>query len=248
MGGAGRMTQAVPHSGGGPLYAQVRTLMVAAIVEGRWQPGDALPSENQLAAEYGVSQGTLRKALDALAADNLVVRHQGRGTFVAAHTPQRELFHFFHIAGDDGSRQLPATSRLVTCERRRGTAGECGRLALPAGARVVHLQRVRDLDGRPVILENIVVPARLFPGLGDGDIPNELYQLYEEGFGVTIHRAVEQLRAVAAGSTEARHLGVAVKSPLLEVDRLAETLDGTPVEWRTSRLSSDDHHYVSEIV
>ncbi len=237
------------QSGAGPLYAQVHAAIVAAIVDGRWQPGDGLPSETQLAAEYGVSQGTVRKALDALVADNLVVRHQGRGTFVAAHTPQRELFHFFHIAGEDGTRQLPVTSRIVGRERRRGSAGECARLGLPTGARVFNLIRVRDLGGHAVILENIVVPARLFPGLGDdGDLPNELYQLFEEDYGVTIHRAVEQLRAVAAGRDVARHLSVTAGTPLLEIDRLAETLDGTPVEWRLSLLDSAEHYYLSEIV
>jgi len=238
-----------PRTGQGPLYAQVRDLIVGRIVDGQWQPGDMLPSEFELAAEFGVSQGTVRKALNALAEKNLVIRHQGRGTFVAIHSAERELFHFFHLEGPDGAKQMPTTSRLLGCVSRRASRDETLKLRLPANAHVIDIRRIRELGGRPVIAEHIVLPARLFPGLGqDDELPNELYQLYEETYGVTIHRAVEELRAVAAGRTEARHLGVAAGAPLLEIDRLAETVDGTPVEWRLSRCDTRAHHYLSEIV
>ncbi|MDD9877876.1 MAG: GntR family transcriptional regulator [Magnetovibrio sp.] len=238
-----------PLAGHGPLYRQVHELIVARIVDGQWQPGDLLPSEFDLADEFGVSQGTVRKALNTLAAENLVVRHQGKGTFVAAHTPQRELFHFFHIEGADGARQMPVTSRLLATTNRRASRDEADRLDLPANGHVFTIERIRDLGGRPVIWERIVLPARMFVGLDQLDeLPNELYQIYEEFFGVTIHRAIEELRAVAAERAEARHLGLTAGAPLLEVDRLAETVDGTPVEWRLSRCDTRAHHYLSEIV
>ncbi len=236
-------------TGDGPLYLQVRDRVVARIVDGHWQPGDALPSEHQLAVEFGVSQGTLRKALDTLVTENLLLRQQGKGTFVATHTPQRELFHFFHLVGADGARELPTTSRVLGVERRRATTTECLRLRLPRNANVIHIRRLRELGGAPVIVENISVPARLFRGLeiNGGDLPNALYALYEEVYAITIRRAVEHLRAVTATAEEAKLLKLPKAAPLIEIDRLGETLDRTPVEFRLSRCDTRSHAYRSEI-
>lgn len=239
--------QAVP--GNGPLYQQIKKLIVERIVDGTWPPGARLPSEPQLGIEVGASQGTVRKALDDLVAENLVIRHQGRGTFVATHTAQRELYHFFHLVDQDGNKQLPVNSRVRNCVRRRATRIETERLKLSSSAFVIVIERVRDLNERPVIYETIVLPSARFPGLGqDEEIPNELYQLYEQEFGITIQKATENLRAVSASRQEARALGLVTGAPLLEIDRLAETLDGTPVEWRVSRCDSQSHSYISEIV
>src|SRR3712207_6352868 len=90
-----------------PLYRQVMARLVHRIAEGVWRQGDALPTEFEIAAELGVSQGTVRKALDAMAAENLIVRQQGRGTFVARYDDQRILFHFFKLAPDEGERRFP---------------------------------------------------------------------------------------------------------------------------------------------
>jgi GntR family transcriptional regulator len=230
-----------------PLYTQVRELIVGRVTDGTWKAGELLPSEMRLADEFGVSQGTVRKALDDLEAQNLIVRQQGKGTFIAHHSPQRALFHFFHLVDEDGERQLP-TSHDIAVARGRATREEEKRLDLAAGARVVRIERVRDFDGRPVIMESIVVGAGAFPNLGrSGALPNTLYSLYEERYGVIIHRAVEHLRAVAATAQDARHLDVEEGTPLLEVDRLAVSPDGRPVEWRLSRCDTRDHRYLSNL-
>jgi GntR family transcriptional regulator len=236
-----------PRPGGGPLYAQVRAGVIQRIVAGIWKPGALLPSETRLAEEFGVSQGTVRKALDALAAENLVLRQQGKGTFVAAHTPERALFHFFKIVGDDGSHRLP-TGRVLSCARRRASQEEAQKLNLAPGAKVVHIQRVRDLAGRPAIVEKVVVPARLFPDLGQSTLPNTLYKLYEETYGVIVAQAVERLKAVAARRNDAALLDVPIGAPLLEIERIALTLDRTPVEWRVSRCDTRSHHYWATVV
>jgi len=235
--------------GEGPLFAQVQAVMIQRMLDGHWTPGQCLPSEFALAAEFEVSQGTVRKALDALASENLVVRHQGRGTFVSAHSAQRELYRFFHLVGKDDEQQIPRTSRLIAFERRRSTREEAEKLRLPKNAYVITLQRLRTMDRKPVIIENIILPVALFEDLADADeVPNELYQLYEQKYGVTIHKAVEHLTARATTAEEAKHLSLAEGAPLLEVDRLAVTLDGTPVEWRVSRCDTRAHSYLSEIV
>lgn len=232
-----------------PLYKQIKDSIVQQLVAGEWRPGDKLPSEFDLAARYGVSQGTVRKALDELTAQNLLVRRQGRGTFVASHNPHRALFHFFHLVGKDGSRQLP-TSRVLSCTNRRATREDEGRLELKAGNKVIEIERIREMAGRPVIVERILVSAKLFPGLAAKSkegLPNTLYELYQDEYGATIYHAEEHLRAVAATEREAELLGVAPGYPLQEIDRLAMSIDRKPIEWRVSHCLTTDHHYVSVI-
>ena len=230
-----------------PLYAQVKTLMMQRLIAGQWRPGEMLPSEFQLADEFGVSQGTVRKALDELTAENVVVRRQGRGTFVAEHDDHRALFHFFHLVGPDGERRLPE-SRLISV--RKGLAGrlEAGRLDIGRGVPVIRIRRVRSLDGCPAIAETIAVPQKLFPDLADiREVPNTLYDFYEQRYGITIARAVERLAAVAADERDAKLLEVTRGAPLLEIDRTALALDGAPVEWRVSRCVTSNHHYRVEL-
>ena len=232
-----------------PLYLQVKDLLIQRLVTGAWRPGEALPSEFGLAAEFKVSQGTVRKALDELAAQNLVVRHQGKGTFVARHTPQRALFHFFHLVSDDGARALPG-SRVLSLKTAKADRSEAEHLALKPGTAVVRLKRVRLLGDEVAIFERVVLPAARFPNFVQrlpADVPNEVYRYYEDVYGITVARAVEKLKAVEATAEEAKALGLRRTAPLLEIDRIAYALDGSAVEWRLSRCSTAKHHYLSEI-
>lgn len=233
-----------------PLYLQVRDLMVRRLASGAWRPGKSLPNEFQLADEFGVSQGTVRKALDELAAQNLLDRRQGKGTFVAQHTAQRALFHFFHLVADSGERALPG-ARMLSLGRAKADRQEAAQLGLKTGALVVRLKRLRLLGKRVALQERITLPGALFANFTDRlpvDVPNELYRYYEERYGVTVARAVEKLKAVPARADEAKALGLKSGAPLLEIDRLAYTVDGRAVEWRRSRCDTARHHYLSEIV
>jgi GntR family transcriptional regulator len=229
-----------------PLYAQVRDMLIRRLVDGVWAPGAPLPSEMQLAAEIGVSQGTVRKALDALAADNLVVRRQGRGTFVARHDEERIMFQFFKLAADEGDRSFPQ-SQVLELSQDRANAAERSALRLAAGARVVRIRRLRSIDGAAVIVERISLPESLFPGLASMELPNNLYGLYAMHFGVTVASTREKLKAVAASEDDARALGVPPGKPALEIDRLALSLERVPVEWRLSVCLTDKLHYLSEL-
>jgi GntR family transcriptional regulator len=230
-----------------PLYAQVKTLILQRLIAGQWRPGELLPSEFQLAAQFGVSQGTVRKALDELAAENVVVRRQGRGTFVAEHDDHRALFHFFHLVGPDGERRLPV-SRFISVRKGLANSMEAERLAIDRGDTVIRIRRVRLLDGRPAISETIAVAQARFPDLADiREVPNTLYDLYERRYGVTIARAVESLSAVAADDRDVKLLEIAPGTPLLEIDRTALALDGRPIEWRVSRCLTGRHRYLVEL-
>lgn len=243
------MTQTGKVPGFRPLYAQIKELFMQRLASGGWRPGELLPSEFKLAREYRVSQGTVRKALEEMAAQNLLVRQQGKGTFVATHTADRALFHFFHLVGDNGAKEYP-DSVLLSCREAAASSAEKKRLNLPSRAAVVRITRVRSMGGQPCIVERIAVPAALFPGLarrGRDELPNTLYQYYEQNYGITITHAVERVRAVAARDSEARHLGLKAGAPLLEIDRIAMNLDKRPIEWRLSRCDTRHHHYLAAL-
>ena len=229
-----------------PLYRQVRELLVRRIAEGLWAPGQPIPSEPEIASELGVSQGTVRKALDEMAGENLVVRRQGRGTYVARHDDARILFQFFRIVPDSGGKEFP-DSRLTEVAGEGADEEAAAALGVAPGAAVVRLERVRSLAGEVCIAERIVVPAALFPGIAERELPNNLYELYAAQFGVVVGRASEKLRAVAAGAREAEFLGVAAGTPLLRVDRTAFSIDGKLAEWRISWCRTERVHYLSDL-
>jgi GntR family transcriptional regulator len=226
-----------------PLYQQVKDLLIERLISGVWRPGDLLPSEIQLAEELGVSQGTVRKALDEMTASNLLVRRQGRGTYVAEHDQEHALFHFFKMT-DRAGRPLVPESRVLRIAKASARAGEAARLQLAPQAEVIRIARVRSLDGRPAIFERIVLPAALFPGLHEKrDLPNTLYTLFARDYGLTIARAEERLSADRAGAEAARLLGLDREAPLLSIDRVALALNGRPVEWRISLCDTRDQVY-----
>lgn len=221
-----------------PLYRQVYDVVVRKVVEGVWKPGEALPSEQALALEFGVSQGTMRKVLDALTAENLLERRQGKGTFIAKNTQERALFRFFRMARPGGERATPTrgAERIVS---RASTAQERTKLGMGAGEPVLEVMRTRHIDGSPSISERIILPALLFPGLeARSELPNTLYSLYQLEYGINIVSAREEVGAVAATIKDAEALGVGVGDPLLVIDRVATSLQDVKVEWRVSRIRS----------
>ena len=226
-----------------PLYEMVDSLIRQRLVENIYPPGAALPSEMQLARELSVSQGTVRRALDAMVTEGLLYRRQGLGTFVSEMEDRRSLFLFFNMVSKDGQSEMPA-AQLISVETAEANAEESRKLDLPSGASVHRLVRLRVFQEQPTILESIVVSGRVFPDLGaDAPPPEHLFRHYEEQYGVTVVRAEEMLAAEPATLMDARVLEVAVDSPLLVIDRVAFALDGHPVEWRVSRCNTSHHSY-----
>jgi GntR family transcriptional regulator len=230
-----------------PLYRQVYDYLVRQIATGAWRPAESLPSEQDLAAELGVSQGTVRKALDVMAAESLVERRQGKGTYVTEQTSERALFRFFRLVRPDGTRAIP-TSGGETVKRRAATAEEQRKLGLRDGAKVVEIARVRLIDGVASIAETIVIPLSLFPDIDKrASLPNTLYSLYQGAYGINIVAAEEELRADLVRKDDARKLAMPLGSPILHIERVAIAIDGTRVEWRVSRCDSRNLVYAVTI-
>lgn len=226
-----------------PLYRQVYDSLVKQIADGSWRPGAALPSEQALAARLNVSQGTVRKALDSLAVEKLVERRQGKGTYVAELTQERSLFRFFRLTRPDGARAVP-TSGEETVKRRRARAVEAQALTIPETAEVIEIVRTRFVDDQPIAYERIVVPREYFPDLDrHAPLPNTLYALYQREYGINIVATEERLRADLARREDTRRLRLPAGSPLLQVERVALSVNGKRVEWRLSRCDTSTLTY-----
>ena len=229
-----------------PLYVQIRALIERALEAGEWAPGTAIPAEVALATRFGVSQGTVRKAIGALAAENLLVRRQGKGTFVATHTEEKASnFRFLRIRRNDGRPEYPG-SRLIDLRRGKAGAEVARALAIKQGDGIYILRRILDYASRPVVLDEITLPAALFNGLTRARFsgyPGSMYGFFETEFGVRMLRAEERLYAVAADRAAAELLYVAAGSPLLAVDRISFTYGDRPVEVRRGLCTTRHEHY-----
>jgi GntR family transcriptional regulator len=250
----GRAKHAHPQLAAGaaldvPLYKEVKRLMIEAVSGGEWVPGRAIPAEWALAERYRVAVGTIRKAGDELVAENILLRQQGRGTFVAAHNRERLMFHFFHIERRDGAKQQPDV-RLESFRSAKADADEATQLGIAVGQPVYRVCNVLSLDGVPVIVDAITMPQSLFPKLTLArfrDRPNTIYHLYQTEFGITVVRSAERLRGTLADADTAATLRVKVGAPLLEIRRVALSFDNAPVEYRRSLVNTADYEYFSDL-
>lgn len=233
-----------------PLYLQVKSLIEKSLETGEWRPAEAIPSETVLAQRYGVAQGTVRKAIDALAADNLVVRRQGKGTFVATHTEEKaSMFRFLRIRRNDGVDEYPE-SRLLDVRRGKASAEVARLLDLKSGDAVIQMKRVLEYSGEPVVFDEITLPAAAFRGLNRARAEayrGSMYSFFETQFGVRILKAQERLRALPADAATARILHLRQGDPVLAVERVTLTYGDRPVEWRRGLCSTRHHHYLNDL-
>lgn len=245
----------VADSGAAPLYRQVKRALLRLLESGRYGPGETLPNETQIAQALQVSIGTLRKAVDELVHEHILVRRQGKGTFVAMHSTDRFLFQFFHVeprpdATDMGlgsEREYPVVEN-VSFVKEQASPDEASALRIKPRDAVFRIDNRLGLSGRPVVHDRIIIPALLFKGLSEKrftDRPSTVYNLYQTDYGITVLRAQERARAAAASTEVARVLGIKPGQPVLEVHRMAFTFGEKPVEYRISTIDTRAHDYVS---
>jgi len=232
-----------------PLYQQIKALITQSLQSGEWRPGELIPSEIELAGRFKVSQGTVRKAIDELAAENLVVRRQGKGTFVATHHEARAQFRFLRLMPDEGEPH-PADNRILDVKRLRAPAEVARLLDMKSGDSVVFIKRVQSFEGAPTIVEELWLPGLIFKGLTAErlvEYKGPMYGLFETEFGTRMIRATERIRAVGADESTAALLKTVPGTPLLSVERVSFTYGDKPVEVRRGLYLTDRHHYQNEL-
>lgn len=232
-----------------PLYQQIKALITQSLQSGEWKPGELIPSEVELAARFKVSQGTVRKAIDELSAENLVVRRQGKGTFVATHHEERAHYRFLRLMPDVGEAHQ-ADNRIIEVKRMRAPAEVARLLDVKSGDSVIFIRRVQSFDGVPTILEELWLPGALFRGLTAErlvEYKGPMYGLFETEFGTRMIRATERVKAVLAEPQVSELLDVPSGTPLLSLERVSFTYGDKPVEVRRGLYRTDRHHYHNEL-
>ena len=231
-----------------PLYQQIKGLILQSLQAGEWKPGELIPSEIELAGRFKVSQGTVRKAIDELAAENLVTRRQGKGTFVATHNEEQVQYRFLQLHPDIGQQQDDgrAQRNIIECKRIRASADIARTLQLRTGDSVIHVRRILSFNNTPTILEDIWLPSPVFKGLNAEQMahyPGPTYAMFEMEYGVRMVRAEEKIRAVLPDAQQAQWLNTTTATPVLSVERVTFTYNDKPMELRRGLYLTDSHHY-----
>ena len=232
-----------------PLYDQIKVLLTQSLIGGEWRPGEMIPSEIDLAGRFKVSQGTVRKAIDSLAGENILIRRQGKGTFVATHNEEGIKLRFLRLTAANGQKEV-LLSELISCTKTKVDAKMAAMLAIKAGAALIEIKRLLTFSGRPLIYDHIAIPAASFKGLNATRVvenQGSMYSMYETVYGIRMIRAEERLTAVAADAEVAEALNLKLGAPLLSIERVSYTYGDKPMEWRLGLCLTDDHHYMSEL-
>ena len=232
-----------------PLYIQIKKRITESLVSGLWHPGQSIPSEIELAQSYNVSQGTVRKAIDELAAEKILIRRQGKGTFVASHNEEHNQLRFLRLTSSLGDKEK-LDNKLISFEKEKASNGLAKTLGINSASTVVSIKRVLTFNEKPLILDLIKVPAASFRGLTPEKViekKGSMYRMYETDFGIQMLHAKEKIRAVTASAEAAELLGVSVDSPILSVERTSFTYDNKAIEWRLGLCLTENHHYATEL-
>jgi GntR family transcriptional regulator len=212
---------------------------------GKIKAREPIPTEKQLAARYRASVGTVRRAMDELVAEHIVVRQQGRGTFLAPFSPERLLNRFWPVFRKDGTREIPIVQTLLFASER-ADAATAEALGVRDGNAIYHIVNLLLMGGNPVLLDDVRIPCTLFPDLTEEKFVSRettMYGFYQSAYGINVIRTVDRLTGVAADPETARRLGVPIETPLLAFTRVAYTFGDKPVELRRTLMHTAAYEY-----
>ncbi|SAK96111.1 GntR family transcriptional regulator [Caballeronia pedi] len=238
---------AMPTSPGGTRYKEVKEAMLAALTVQEWKGGEVIPSEKKLAERFGVSIGTLRKAIDELCAENILIRHQGLGTFVAMHRRDRHFFRYFRVTRRDGERTYPVVT-LIDFRRVKASPAIAARLGIDDGARLYSFVNALALHEKVIMIDHIMLPETLFPGLTESTLRSRqdtLYNFYQDAFGINVAGTDERLRVGRVSESESAILQLDAGSAVMEVERVAYSINQKPVEYRLTHINTEEYDFVA---
>jgi GntR family transcriptional regulator len=231
-----------------PLYQQLYEILRSRIMAGEWRPGDMIPAEPELMAAYGVSRITLRQVLDMLVRDGLIVREQGRGSFVARPTLEKGMVRIFSFTEDMRQRGLTPRTVVLASELVPAPAELAARLAIQPGEELVRLERLRLAEDEPLAIEESHLVHHFCPGLLRFDFAVEsLREVLAREYGVRWSRARQTIRAIHATEDAAALLRVRSNAPLLYVERVTYAQSNVPVELLRVQYRGDRYVLYSEL-
>jgi GntR family transcriptional regulator len=231
----------IRNSGEQPLYEIVRAGILERLRTGEWAAGDKIPTEPQLAESFGVGIGTIRRAVEELVAERLLIRRAGRGTIVARFEENHQFDHYFNFVDENGDA-VTVSARLLRFNKERATAELAELLKVERGSRIASVENLRLRDDTPLMLDHLWFPLDVFPNLDAQTFATRrgsIYGFYQDQFGISVVRVVEDLRGAVADEKIADVLNLDVGAPVLRIERTAYTFKDKPVEFRVRVVSSE---------
>lgn len=233
-----------------PLYFQLAELLRHGIEDGRWEPGEQIPSETELCQAFEVSRTVVRRAVQELEYDDLVCRKQGKGTFVAqpkiSESLMQDLSGFYE---DMVGKGLTPQTKVLKQEVEPATRKVADYLQIEPGDQVIAVDRLRSIKDEPILLVTTYIPYDLCPLLVEEDLSTQsLYALLERKHGLKLSHGRRTIQAVAANQYESQLLGVAEGAPLVLLDSVSYLEDGRPIEYFHAVHRGDRSKFEVELV
>ena len=232
-----------------PLYMQIKHTILESLESGVWKAGEIIPSEIELAAQYHVSQGTIRKAIDELVGQNILIRKQGSGTYVATHQEEQSKYRFLRLANSKGEIE-DSINKILLCTHQKAPESVYKVFNKQADDLFVHIRRLMRFNAQPVVLEDIWLPCPLFEALTLDLLDTwhgSLYGFFESHFGIHMGYAKESLKAVLPSPVSVEFLHIDKTTPVLDIFRIAYTFADKPVEVRQAQYLTSEHHYFNRL-
>ena len=231
-----------------PLYVQIAESLLDRIESGELRPGDRLPAERELSQTLEVNRMTVRRALQVLELQGLLMRRQGDGTYVTAPKIERQAGNLVPFTKGMQRRGYTPGAQVITFERRPAEPSVAKELQLPVSAPVYYIRRLRLINQEPVMLERFTLPVRRVPGLERYDLASRsVYEVMETEYGISVTRARQSLEPVVAAEYEAELLRVNPGAPLMLEQRLSFDQDDQPIEYGNDLYRGDRFRFVTEI-
>ena len=234
-----------------PLYEQVKRQVSELILLGTWTPATVLPGENDLARKFGVSVGTVRRALGELTTEGLLTRRPRIGTVVTGRTPHHRLhqfFQYFRLHSKDG-QLLQSAVKMISASIETASEKEQKKLQIDTNtnSQVLRLKRVRLIEGAPMMWDIFTMPAQLLPDFPLDSVPERLYIYLLEEYGIRISAVRESLSAEFSSDEDQQLLGFCGMRPIMQIEEIAYDPSGTPITWTKHRTLTEGLRYVNEV-
>lgn len=227
-----------------PLYLQLVDVIKGRVFSNSWRQGMKIPSENELAKEFNLSVGTVKKALDVLRQEGILFRRQGQGTFIASPDFSKSFIRFFRYGQTDGEPSEVPGCRILSVDIITAGNKIAEILHLKVDDKVVKMKRVRSLQDIPFAVEDLYLPYERFKGIEKTSLDNKLlYPIYSDAFSTPIVWVDEYLQPDIPDVETAKLLGIEKSTPVICIERIAHSYEDVPVEWRHTVGRGDNFRY-----
>jgi len=232
-----------------PLYNTVRSLILTKLRNGEWRPGDKIPTEPELAKLFSVSVGTVRKAVEDLVSEQVLIRRARIGTTVSTHEKYNQFSTFFNFFNRSSS-EMQIDPKLLSFKKILASKEVGTSLGIQEGEALFEIDNLRLIDGKPAMFDRIWLPQKKFMKLTENEFANRvgsIYSLYQSQFMMTIVRINEQVEAIQAPDFVRFELGLKKTDPVLKISRYAYTYGDEVVEYRNRYVNTSISLYQNEI-